>query len=153
MSGLNFEKVLQHAEPGEGARRSQMLDFEDYKCDAEIIATDARAVEITDAETLSLAVSIGGNAKKIIRMIDVRRKAIIFEPSEFIDTVNGICRMITDDLKEAAKITGEKVTQYQARIEMGRRNGSGRQGRLPRSYSEEARIKRLQDEEVKYVKN
>ncbi len=146
MSGLNFEEV-QYVEPGEGAKRvTQTLDidlvrprFEDFKRKAETIAIDARAVKIIDAETLSLAVSIGGNAKKIVKAIEVQRKAIIFEPSEFIDAVNGICRMITDKLKEAAEITGDKVTQHQARVEMERRERERQAMEAARKLQEELR--------------
>ena len=50
--------------------------FEDYKKEAVRIATDAKALEVKDDESLNLAVMIGGNAKKIVKAIDAKRKEI-----------------------------------------------------------------------------
>ncbi|MFH2076583.1 MAG: hypothetical protein ABIJ57_14770 [Pseudomonadota bacterium] len=95
--------------------------FEDYKKEAVRIATDAKALEVKDDESLNLAVMIGGNAKKIVKAIDAKRKEIILEPAEFVKGVNAMCKMITDNLDEAERVTKQKIGQHQARIEMERR--------------------------------
>jgi chromosome segregation ATPase len=95
--------------------------FEDYKAEAARIATDAKALVVKDDESLNAAVMLGGNAKKIAKAIDVQRKEITFEYSEFVKGVNGIAKQITDSLDEAEKVAKQKIGQHQARIEMERR--------------------------------
>lgn len=95
--------------------------FDDYKLEASQIAKDAKTLEVKDDESLNIAVMIGGNAKKISRAIDVKRKEIILYPQEFVKGVNAMCRAITESLDEAERITKQKIGQHQARIEMERR--------------------------------
>ena len=95
--------------------------FEDYKKEALRIATDSKTLEVRDEESLNLAVMLGGNAKKIAKAIDAKRKEIILEPAEFVKGVNAMCKMITDSLDEAERVTKAKIGQHQARIEMERR--------------------------------
>lgn len=95
--------------------------FEDFKAEAVRIATDAKALTVQDQESLNIAVMIGGNAKKIGKAIDAQRKAIILEPQEFVKGVNSIAKMITDQLDEAERTAKTKIGQYQARVEMERR--------------------------------
>lgn len=95
--------------------------FSDYRTEAARIAADAKALTVQDQESLNIAVMLGGNAKKIAKAIDAQRKAIILEPSEFVKGVNGLCKMITDSLDETERTTKAKIGQYQARVEMERR--------------------------------
>ena len=95
--------------------------FEDYKREAARIAVEAKELEVKDDESLNLAVMIGGNAKKISKTIDAKRKEIIVEPQEFVKGVNGMCKAITDSLDEAERVAKGKISQHQARIEMERR--------------------------------
>jgi len=94
--------------------------FNDFKQGAARIATDAKALEVNDDKSLNLAVRIGGEAKRIAKAIDAKRKAIILEPSEFVKGVNGICKIITDSLDEAELITKEKIKQHNAKAELER---------------------------------
>ncbi len=95
--------------------------FDDYKAEAVRIAAEAKDLTVQDQESLNIAVMLGGSSKKISKAIDVQRKAIILEPSEFVKGVNGICKAITDQLDEAERITKQKIGQHQARAEMERR--------------------------------
>jgi hypothetical protein len=95
--------------------------FAEYKSEAERIVEDANSMTVQDQDSLNVAVMIGGNAKKIGKAIDAQRKAIILEPSEFVKGVNSICKMITDQLDEAERTAKGKISQYQARVEMERR--------------------------------
>ena len=131
MGKLNLGAVMEPGEYPEAVERVMIdvvydLDiirpkFDDYKRQAARIATDAKALEVKDDESLNLAVMIGGNAKKIAKAIDAKRKEIILEPAEFVKGVNGMCKMITDNLDEAERVTKAKISQHQARIEMERR--------------------------------
>lgn len=95
--------------------------FDDYRAEALRIATDARALTVQDQESLNIAVMLGGNAKKIAKAVDAQRKAIILDPQDFVKSVNGLCKMITDQLDEAEKIVKAKIGQHQAKIELERR--------------------------------
>jgi len=94
--------------------------FDDYKREASRIATDAKALTVADQDSLNVAVMLGGSAKKIAKSIELQRKQIIADPSEFVKGVNGICKMITDNLDEAERITKDKIKQHNARVEMER---------------------------------
>ncbi len=95
--------------------------FDDYRTVAIRIATDAKALTVQDQESLNIAVMLGGNAKKIGKAIDARRKQVILEPKSFVDGVNALCRMITDSLDEAERVTKQKIGQHQAKVELERR--------------------------------
>jgi hypothetical protein len=132
MAKLNLGAVMEpgeeYPEAQEVVEVGQLYDldiirpkFDDYRKEAVRIATDAKALEVKDDESLNLAVMLGGNAKKIGKAIDAERKRIILEPSDFVKGVNGIAKMITDQLDEAERVTKQKIGTHQARIEMERR--------------------------------
>lgn len=117
--------------------------FEDYKKEAEKILQEVNAIEVKDDVSLALAVSTGGSAKKIAKAIETRMKEIILEPSEFVKSVRGFCKVITDRLDEAEKSAKQKVSSYQTRIEMERR----KQEELARKASES--LQKKLDKEAK----
>lgn len=126
LSGVLTER--QYEEAAEAVEAGVVYDmalvrpkFEDYKREAGRIADEIKALEVTDDETLNLAVMLGGNAKKIAKAIDVKRREIVQEPSEFVKGVNGICKAITDALESAESAAKGKISQHQARVEMERR--------------------------------
>ena len=111
--------------------------FEDYKDEAALIVANAKAIEVKDDDSLNAAVVIGGSAKKVAKAIDVQRKAIILEPSDFVKGVNSLCKAITDNLDEAERITKQKIGQHQARVELERR----KQEELARKAADELQKK------------
>jgi hypothetical protein len=125
---MNFDAVGEYAESTEVVQTGQVYDldiirprFEDYRKEATRISTDAKELTVQDQESLNIAVMLGGSAKKISKAIDLKRKEIIAEPSEFVKGVNGLCKMITDSLDEAEKVTKAKIGQHQAKVELERR--------------------------------
>lgn len=128
-TALNFGEIVdaQYEEPG-NVVQFQKLDLEtvrprfaDYKMEAARIAAEAKALTVQDQESLNIAVMLGGNAKKIAKAIDAQRKEIILDPSEFVKGVNALCKMITDSLDDTERTAKAKIGQYQARVEMERR--------------------------------
>lgn len=95
--------------------------FEDFKKEAEKIAAQAVALVVVDEKSLTLAAEIGGGAKRIIKAIENRRDQVIEKPDNFVKSIRGMCKSITDDLKKATQVAGEKVSQHQAKIELERR--------------------------------
>jgi flagellar biosynthesis GTPase FlhF len=91
---------------------------------------DAAKIEITNEESLKFAVALGGEAKKIAKAIEAKRKEVTADASDFVDAVNGFCKMFTEKLVANTKKTNgdaieivlkNKITSYQARIELDRR--------------------------------
>ncbi|MFH0921675.1 MAG: hypothetical protein V1913_15095 [Fibrobacterota bacterium] len=149
MGGLNFDAVGEYPESTEIVQAGQVYDldvirpkFDDYKREAARIAVDASTLTVQDQESLNIAVMIGGNAKKIAKAIDAQRKAIILEPSEFVNGVNGLCKQITASLDEAERKTKQSIGQYQARVEMERLE------RERKAREEAAALQRKLDAEV-----
>jgi hypothetical protein len=95
--------------------------FNDYRAEAVRIAKDAKSLTVDSQESLNAAVIIGGNAKRTAKAIDAKRKEIILEPSEFVKSVNGLCKMITDQLDEAERTVKQMIGQHQAQVELDRR--------------------------------
>jgi len=95
--------------------------FQDFAAVVERIRADAKTVEVSDEQSLKFAVALGGESKRITKAIDTRRKEIIADPSEFIKSVNGLCKSLSDPLAEAEAAVKSKISLYQARIEMERR--------------------------------
>ncbi len=108
--------------------------FAAYKAEAVRIAAEAKALTVSDQDSLNRAVFLGGSVKKIAAKVETQRKAINAPYEEFIDGVNKICAIITDVLvmkknskKEvvnpdnAENVLKEKIGQHQAKVELDRR--------------------------------
>jgi hypothetical protein len=94
------------------------------------IVIDAKAIAITNDETLNIAVMLGGESKKIAKIIEAKRKEVTAEASDFVDSVNGFCKIFTEKLVLNAKKSNadsieamlkNKITSYQSQIELERR--------------------------------
>jgi len=95
--------------------------FLEYKKEIARIVDEARALEIVDDQTRTLAVEIGTGAKKIARKIEVRRKEVLEDAQAFISKVNGFCKLFTGPLGDAELMLKQKLSQYSAQIELARR--------------------------------
>jgi chromosome segregation ATPase len=163
-NALNFDSVVdaEYEKPGEVVTTGSGLDldvirprFDDYKREAKAIVASASALAVTDDKTLADVVELGGRAKRIAANIEAQRKAIIAEPQEYIDGVNGICRSITESLvvmknskkditnpQCAENVLKGKYAQYQSRLEMERLE------RERKAREEAAALQRKLDEEA-----
>jgi len=113
--------------------------FQDFAALAERIRTDANAVEVSDDPSLKRAVSLGNEAKKAARIIETRRKEVIADPTEFVRAVNAFCKVLSDPLAEAEAAIKNKVSIYQARIEMERRKAEEAARRAAQELQEKLR--------------
>lgn len=104
--------------------------FEQYVKKAELMVLSASKMEVTDEETNRIAVTLAGEAKKIAKLIDAQRKEVTAEASDFVDAVNGFCKIITEKLVANPKKTNgfcvetslkNKITTYQSKVELERR--------------------------------
>jgi len=96
-------------------------DFTPYLKRIDEMAADANALEVEGEESLKIAVSLGGEAKKIAKAVDKKRREVIESPSEFVKSVNGFCRQFTDSLNKIEAVLKRKISNYQYQQELERR--------------------------------
>ena len=96
-------------------------DFKKYVDQVGRMENDAKAIEITDEDRLKYAVALGGEAKKISKAIEAKRKEVTAEAGDFVKSVNGFCKMFTDKLTEIEFSVKKKISDYQYRLEVERR--------------------------------
>jgi len=95
--------------------------FTQYIEKVEKMVTDAQAIEITDDDRLKFAVALGGEAKKIIKAIDTKKKDVTAEASDFVKSVSGFCKLFTDKLSNVEDMLKKKISGYQTKVELERR--------------------------------
>lgn len=95
--------------------------FQPYLIRVREMADEAKAVEVTDDDSLKYAVSLGGDAKKIAKAIEAQRKKVIQEPSDFVKAVNNFCKLFTEQLSQAEAVLKKKISEYQYQQELERR--------------------------------
>ena len=95
--------------------------FQQYVTRVDEMVIDAKAIEVTDEETLKFAVALGGEAKKITKTLDAQRKDVTAEASDFVKSVNGFVKIFTDKLTDIETVLKKKIGAYQEKIELDRR--------------------------------
>jgi hypothetical protein len=100
--------------------------FAEYVAAADQIVSGAAKIEVKDQKGKELAVSIGGNVKKIFNKIEAQRKKVTEDERNFVSSVNGYCKMITDKLTAAEVSLKKKISDYdlQQRIELQKREAA-----------------------------
>ena len=81
----------------------------------------SKAMTVRNEEEEVRAVTLGGEAKKIFKAIEERRKQIIQEPEAFTKAVNGFAKGFTERLKNVEDDLKGKISQYAAAVEAERR--------------------------------
>jgi len=95
--------------------------FYQYVERAELMVKDAEAVVVKDDESVKFAVSLGGEAKKIVKAIEARKKEVTAEASDFVKAVGGFCKIFTDKLTLVEGGLKKKISDYQYKVELERR--------------------------------
>jgi len=95
--------------------------FQPYLVRVREMADEAKAVEVSDDDSLKYAVSLGGDAKKIAKAIETQRKKVIQEPNDFVRAVNNFCKMFTEELAHTESGLKKKISDYQYQQELERR--------------------------------
>jgi septal ring factor EnvC (AmiA/AmiB activator) len=155
MEGLDFSKINGENEEQatvmvEFAVGIMSLDlikpqFDQYRAKVKEIEIDAKFLEVRDDETLKFAVELGGTAKRIAKAIEKKRKDTIQPPNDYVKAVNNFCKIFTDSLDLAESVTKRKISQYQAKIELDRREAERKMQEAARKFQEE--LQRKVDEE------
>ena len=95
--------------------------FSEYLIRVQGMVRDAESLDVTDDDRLKFAVALGGEASKIAKRIDAKRKEVTAEATDFVKAVNGFCKDYTDRLGEVVMITKKKIGAYQYQQELERR--------------------------------
>jgi hypothetical protein len=141
---MDFSKAIEGVEMELGPVLS--LDevrpnFQKYVVAVDEMASVVSAIVVIDDTSLKFAVSLGGDAKKIAKNLDAKRKEVTLDASEFVKSVNGFCKMFSDRLDDIDKGLKKKIGDYQYTVELERRE----QERKAQEATEALR-KRLQAE-------
>ena len=83
----------------------------------------AGAIKVQDEYSQKVAVALVGEAKRIIKDIDARKKALkeYKEAKGFLDNLNSFAKGLTEKFEKIVSLADPKVKQYMAKIELERR--------------------------------
>jgi hypothetical protein len=83
----------------------------------------AGAVTVQDEESQKFAVALVGEAKRIIKDIDARKKSLkeYKEAKSFLDNLNSFAKGLTEKFEKIVNLADPKVKSYMAKIELERR--------------------------------
>jgi hypothetical protein len=121
-AALNEEETAEVLPPAPAmSLLSVKPQFSKYILATEKMILDASAINIQDDNSLKFAVALGGEAKKIVKAIDAKKKDVTADASEYVKSVNGFCKIFTDRLATVEATVKQKITEYQSKIELERR--------------------------------
>lgn len=108
----------------------------------------AKAIQITDEATFSMAIAMGGQTKDLSKSLEKARKAIIEEPDTFVRSVNKAVKTFKDKL-DAIEITIKgKINAHQIKLEAERREAERKAQEEARKLAEEQeRARKAQEAE------
>ena len=86
--------------------------FAEYLIRVQGMVRDAESLEVTDEDRLKFAVALGGEAAKITKKIDAKRKEVTADASDYVKAVNGFCKEWTDRLGQVVGVTKKKISDY-----------------------------------------
>ena len=112
--------------------------FAEFLAIVDVRTKTAGQIKVQDEDSQKVAVALVGEAKRIIRDIDARKKALkeYKEAKGFLDNLNSFAKGLTEKFEKIVSLADPKVKQYMAKVELERRQ-----------QAEKARIaaKELQD--------
>jgi len=114
--------------------------FAEYLIRVQGMVRDAESLEVTDEDRLKFAVALGGEAAKITKRIDAKRKEVTAEASDFVKSVNGFCKDYTDRLGEVVMITKNKIGVYRHQQELERRKQEEAARKAAQEFQEKLRL-------------
>lgn len=98
--------------------------FDGYLEEVGRIETQANALEIVDDDSEKFAVALGGEAKKMAKQLDTRRRLVTEEAEDFVDKIKGLVKSLTAPLDRAEKTVKQKIAVYANKKELARREAA-----------------------------
>jgi hypothetical protein len=115
----------------------------DYVKAVDGMVINAERINVIDEESNKLAVSFGGEAKKIAKLIEARKKEVTADANDFVKAVNGFCKIFTEKLTNIELGLKKKISDYSAKVELERR----KQEEIARKAAED--LQKKMDKEAK----
>jgi hypothetical protein len=128
--GLNLNAALDGGENPEMLPAVQVLSLEAVKptfSDFLVVIDDrirqAQEIQVLDGDSQKMAVALVGEAKRIIKEIDAKKKAhkSYREAKSFLDGLNSFAKGLTEKFEKVVQIADPKVKSYAAAVELERR--------------------------------
>lgn len=125
---MNLAAALENSEQATGQNVPAVLSlevvkprFDHYVKEVDKMVKSAELIVVKDEESNKLAVSFGGEVKKIAKLIEARKKEVTADASDFVKAVNGFCKIFTDKLTGIEGGLKKKISDYSAKVELERR--------------------------------
>lgn len=126
--------------------------FVQYDGKIHAMAHAAEAFVVADEDTVRAAVEMAGQSHTMAKAIEDQRKAIVEEPNRFVKAVNNFCKDYTGRFEQISSVLKKKITDYQYKKEMIRREAERKareeDRRLQEALNKEAQEKGIQAPEV-----
>ena len=87
--------------------------FTEYQLEIDSMRAHADAVQITSDKTAKYAINQASKAKKLMKLLDEKRKTIIKMPDHFVRDVNAFVRLFRKPLQEVVDIYRDKIGAYE----------------------------------------
>lgn len=109
--------------------------FLQYIGEVDKMVAQANEIIIKDDDSLKFAVALGGQAKKIVKLIEAKEEEVTREAKDFTKSVSSFVKMFTEKLVANTKKTNTgsveivlkaKITDYQTKQEMARREAEAK---------------------------
>jgi len=126
--------------------------FDSYPAEVNRIFADAEALVVDSDETNTFAVALGGEAKKMVKAVELRRKTVTERAEDYVKTIKGLEKSLTGPLERAEQILKGKIKAYKDRQELARREAEKKareaQAELQKKLDQEAKEKGVEPVQV-----
>jgi len=116
--------------------------FARYEAEIKFMQAKAGELRVESDASVKDAINLAGQAKKIVNAIEKQRKEVIAAPSDYVKAINSFCKLFTEPLAQVENGLKLKISQYEAKRELERREAEERARReaeaLQRKINEEA---------------
>jgi hypothetical protein len=148
---MDFEEQL--AQKYEVTKRDQLnLEvakeyFSDFFGVVKAAEEQADSLIVNSTQTEKDAVTMTGETKRLLKQIEARRKDIIDGPSQFVKSVNGFVKVLTEGLESIETILTQKrkTYYYQKELERQQLEAAQRKANAELQAKLDAQAKEIQD--------
>lgn len=116
---LDFSTISETKSPLDLASAKQK--FMVYVQAIDEMVRKAKSHEVIDEATSQMAVSMAADAKRLYNKIEKQRKELIEQPNLFVRSINSFTKAFLEKLKKAESELKAKISNYQYKVELERR--------------------------------
>jgi hypothetical protein len=126
--------------------------FAVYSAEIDKMVAEAEALELTDTNSMTQAVTFGTLAKQLFKKIEEARKRETQEPGDFVRTVNRFAKTYQDRLKAIEDGLKKKISDFRYQKELERREAELKaekeRQKLQEKLDEEAEVRGVETVQV-----